>query len=647
MKTIHKRILSLIAVVFVAIAAVLSAAMTPRSTALAASSTVRTYEAQNVMDDLKDSVIDGKPFDVADYPYRHNDKPRIILFAELCYSYYATRQSDYGLYAYVYNPQQLAFDLKSDWNKLQLRFGDKTSASFGKYRLIYLNSSTEAGSEGRFLKFRLQLSTAERNEILSALNADERVYELSGFELSYQNQLTDYPCPQKYTFKGFAKGYGSDYAETDTLAFSVDDYDRVIDFDVHHTVYRPQGDFYNGEQVQLNSCFFRVPTEYFEAYGRLSELMCEWYEYRTKPAIVTQDRMIYNIINGLKGQPLSSYSTSNGYIAVQAFGNKDGSWFGDKWQTFDWASNYDMKAEYSGMSGLMNWTQDFFANERFDRFSGAFYSPENYMDYSVRADVVKDELLLISKSLGGELYGGRYSAALFSDQVDEGHTRGYNPSVVIKADDDQVIWWNDTTKSFWQKIFGGYDVTTQYDSLKAIVTLTEKDLNGSDTAVADTLCISASDVPKLREEYKAAGKTDTVVLLRYGTSKYFSAPCAAYYCQEKDNPESSKDTMDEWVARRIHWQQSDKEIVSYLSWQTVYLDFDIISLTFTDNDVSVVVPVVSSPTDAIGGITPPLEEDYSDGSIAWWKIALAAVVLVIVAVIVYKLVKGALSLIFK
>lgn len=646
MKTLHKRILSLIAVIFVTVAAILASAFAPRSTALAASSTVKNYEQQNVMDDLKGSVIDGKPFDVADYPYRHNDKPRLILFAELCYSYYASKQDDYGLYAYVYNPQQLAFDLKSDRNKVQIRFGSNVSADFHKYRLIYLNGSTEVGSEGRLLKFRLQLSTGERNEILSALSADGRVYELSGFELSAGGKLTDYPCTQKYTYKGFAKGYGSDYAETDTLAFSVDNYDRVVDFDVHHTVYRPQGDFYNGEQVQLNSCFFRVPTEYFEAYGRLSELMCEWYEYRTKPAIVTQDRMIYNIINGLKGQPLSSYSTSNGYIAVQAFGNMDGSWFGEKWEAFDWASNYDMKPKYTGWSGLANWEHYFTASKRFDNFSGAFYSPENYMDYSVRADVVKDELLSISKSLGGELYGGRYSAALFSDQVDEGHTRGYNPSVVIKADDDQTIWWNVTTKKWWQYIFGGYNVDTQYDSMKAIVTLTEKDLNGSDAAVANTLCISASDVPKLREEYKAAGKTETVVLLRYGTSKYFSAPCAAYYCQEKDNPADSKDTMDEWVARRIHWQQSDKEIVSYLSWQTVYLDFDIISLTFTDNNVSVVVPVVSSPTDAIGGISPPLEEDYSDG-IAWWKILLAVVMFVLVAVIVYKLIKGALSLIFK
>ncbi|MDE7295798.1 MAG: hypothetical protein K2N84_00890 [Clostridia bacterium] len=646
MKVLRNKFLAWLMVAFVAIAAVLTAALEPRSTALAVSSTVKTYEQQNVMDDLKGATIDGKPFDVADYPYRHNDKPRLILFAELCYSYYASKQSDYGLYVYVYNPQQLAFDLKSDRNKVQLRFGDKTSANFGKYRLIYLNSSTEVGSEGRFLKFRVQLTTAERSEIFSALNADERVYELSGFELSCESNVTEYPCPQTYTYKGFAKGYGSDYAETDTLAFSVDDYERVIDFNVHHTVYRPQGDFYQGEQVQLNSCFFRVPNEYFEAYGRLSELMCEWYEYRTKPALVTQDRMIYNVINGLKGQPLSSYSTSNGYLTVQAFGNNDGSWFGEKWQAFDWASNYDMKVKYSGWSGLANWEQYFTESNRFDRFSGVFYSPEDYMNYSVRADVVKDELLSISKALGGEMYGGRYSAALFSDQVDEGHVRGYNPSVVVKADDDQVIWWNCTTKKWWQYIFGGYNVDTQYDSMKAIVTLTEKDLNGSDTAVADTLCISASDVPKLREEYKAAGKTETVVLLRFGTSKYFSAPCAAYYCRESDNTEP-KDTIDEWVARRIHWQQSDKDIVSYLAWQTVYLDFDILSLKFTDKDVSFIVPVVSSPTDAIGGISPPLKEDYGDGSIAWWKIVLAAVVLVVVVIIVYKLIKGVLSMIFK
>ena len=90
-----------------------------------------------------------------------------------------------------------------------------------------------------------------------------------------------------------------------------------------------------------------------------------------------------------------------------------------------------------------------------------------------------------------------------------------------------------------------------------------------------------------------------------------------------------------------------------MSWQTVYLDFDVISLTFTDeNAVEVVIPVVSSPTDAIGGIDPPLAEE-SDfnfweelkdfvqrlfrGDLKWWEwiiVALAVPVLILAIVLI-------------
>ena len=107
-----------------------------------------TYECTNVLNNLKDATIGGKEFDIKDYPHSSGGKPQIISFVEFCYSYYAEKQADYGLYIYVYNPQDIAFDMSSERNKIQLTYGGKQG--YSKYVLEFINYSTEAGYEGRF-----------------------------------------------------------------------------------------------------------------------------------------------------------------------------------------------------------------------------------------------------------------------------------------------------------------------------------------------------------------------------------------------------------------------------------------------------------------------------------------------------------------
>jgi len=60
-----------------------------------------TYENTNVLNNLKGATIGGKEFDLADYPHNSKGKTQVISFVEFCYSYYAEKQADYGLYIYV------------------------------------------------------------------------------------------------------------------------------------------------------------------------------------------------------------------------------------------------------------------------------------------------------------------------------------------------------------------------------------------------------------------------------------------------------------------------------------------------------------------------------------------------------------------
>ena len=111
--------------------------------ASAASEMQAAFEERNVMDDLTGGTVGGKKFSLADYSHNSDGKPQIVSFTEFCYSNYAEKQGDYGLYVYVCNPQYIAFDTQTSRNQIQLTYGDKTS--YSKYTLQFLNYSTQAG----------------------------------------------------------------------------------------------------------------------------------------------------------------------------------------------------------------------------------------------------------------------------------------------------------------------------------------------------------------------------------------------------------------------------------------------------------------------------------------------------------------------
>ena len=68
------------------------------------------FEQTNVMDDLENSTVDGKAFDVRDYAFDNSEEAQILMLVEYCYSFYANLQENFGLYLYVWNPQGLKFD---------------------------------------------------------------------------------------------------------------------------------------------------------------------------------------------------------------------------------------------------------------------------------------------------------------------------------------------------------------------------------------------------------------------------------------------------------------------------------------------------------------------------------------------------------
>ena len=593
------------------------------------------YENTNVWDNLQGSTIGGNAFNIGDYPHNENGTPQIISFVEFCYSCYSDKQDDFGLYVYVYNPQDAAFDTNTERNKISFRCGNKST---DKYILEFLNYSNKAGYEGRFYKFRIRLSLNERNSILKSLKENSRVYEITEIELVVKGNVTAYPCGAKYTYSGYVKGYGSELAESDTLSCTVDGFDKYIDLEVKHTYYRPQGDYFNGEQSQLNSCYFRVPDKYFEDYGELSKIICEWYEYFTKPILVTEDSYTFNKINALHGADTDTLSDDMYFLFNVFWENAKSSWF-TKSGISDWTSNYGYEVGDTYRWGFLWLNGTEVVHENFNNFAAVFYTGGKACeDYEIDGNVLKDKLLNNSQYLGGNLLNDRYSEYLFEDYVQNGYERGYNRKE-IKSSDMQNVFWHVTTKDFWQTAFSGnFNVETIYDSKKAIEVLTDSDLTGSNSEIAGSLYVNEKDVQSLKDEHaKAKAKGEKVVLLRYSTTQYMSAPCTSTYCRKADIDGGKtlvKTNCENW---------GKSEFNAYVSQETVYLDFDIISLWFTADGVETEIPVVHTPTDIISGLTPPLEEDYHNQK---YKSILSIIFAVVAVIILIALIFLAIKYLF-
>ena len=580
--------------------------------AFAATDVQTAYENTNVLDNLDGATIGGKEFDIADYPHNDSGKPQIISLVEFCYSYYADKQEDFGLYIYVYNPQDIALDMATDRNKIQLTYGNKQS--YSKYTLDFLNYSEKAGYEGRFYKFKIRLTDAERQDILDLVDDNERVYKISGIELSYKGTVTEYPCGQTYTYSGYAEGYGSELATGDTLSCTVDGFDKYLTLDVHSTYYRPEGS--NGsenKQDTLHSVYFAVPNEIIREYGVMTAVHATWLNAYTSPIFVTGNEELYNGFMGVVGKerPETDYAFHT---------NESGRYWGG-FYFVDYSHGYNYSNAVENVLTKLNY---------------AFYAENGDADsYVLPAEKLlgdsesgkKGWLETYTENFGGELVNDKYSAALF-EKVDAAFT-----DKTITSDDTFSLTSVTTSQNLWQKIWGTSTSYTNTYTMSAIqdVTLDDMDNALSEKAFCDEFYVAEGDFDELYSYVKkAAAKDETVYLFRYYQSEYFAVELSEGMYETGFYTQIVGDMSMPAYGR--HYEHEDTN--AYLCQMWVQLDFDIIDLTFTKDNVDTIIPVVMSPMDIAADGTPPLVTT-KDG-LSWWQILLAVLALILIIWLLFK-----------
>ncbi len=626
MSRLKKSIFCLLFVVLI----LLTSLLQPLSVIAASNSTGLGFESSNVLDDLFSSTVNGLPFDIKNFPFNEKSSIQILNFVEFCYTYKESKKDDFGLYVYVYNPQGLDIDKTSKQNKIQLAtYSDEFGEHYDKFQLQFINEAEQSNYKGLFYKYKIvDKKGADGKTLINRVNSNERVYKVSGIELLTKGNTnaTEYGVGGTYKFSGYAKGYGPDVNAESNLVCSVENLE-TLSLEVHHTNYRTGvsslgADHYN----EVNTVYFAVPNRIFKEYGNLQKIRAEWWEYKTKMAAITSNYDYYkNTLLPYTGTYTGEYNSSVDNYLYSGYYGQSGMGYANHY--FDWTYNKDLS-----MKSSLMFTQTYHSDKVSDIMPYAFYSPAVDVDSvfkflysdpiagSVDSTQVAEWIYTYSNNLNHgyiDCNGRKISKDLFEDDVDSGRDMGYNDKTIDLGDtfdlnsyDSNHNWWN----KFWDYGFSWPDTSEQYSDVAPIYELKESDLSGSDADISKRLLINSDDVDELKDFFDAAEKNDErVILFRFANTDYYCAPAFAPHVQNITKTDT------------------------YVAQQTVFLDFDIIELTFNKDGVYHVIPVVSSPMDIVNGFTPPPPK------FEWWKVILALLILVLLFVLIYPILPHVIS----
>lgn len=578
------------------------------------------FDNTNVLDDLSSSTTNGKPFDFLEYPFNENGSLQIINFVEYCYSYKANMRGNYGLYIYVYNPQGIDIVENSGQNKIQMAVswsknsdGEYVADRYEKFNLKFCNKSEKTNYKGLYYKFKVVDKKIDGKTMAERVNSMERRYDVSGVELLTKgNQnATEYGVSNSYRFSGFAEGYGD--SDKSTLSCTIKELE-TLSLDVHHTYYRTNvSSLGKGHYNEVNTVYFSIPDRIYKANGKLQMIHAEWWEYKTKKALITSSEDYYNkaiVHNKTTLIPSGEYWTPNSNLGFSAGygGTNDYRPGSQSYYYYEWGFNI---GNYSYKQNDVKFGH--FTEENATILPLVFYAPVEDVDdvlsffYTspvagdVSSDVVSDYIYNYTNDDYDyiDCNGRAISSALFEDKVDDGRTMGYNNQYIDLADTFDLNSY-DSNHNWWDKFLDyGFSLPKtdgDYSNVSPIYELSDEDFSKNNDSFSDELLVAKDDVNVLRNYYKQEKKKGNhVVLFRFANTDYF--------CRE-----GLKDYY-------------------YIAQQTCFFDFDIIDLTFNKDGVYTVIPVVSSPIDIINDFTAP------PGGIDWLKLLALILALILLVVL--------------
>ncbi len=548
---------------------------------------VYAYDNTDVMDDLNGS--DG--FDIKDYPANANGVYEIFTFLEYGYS---KNWTQYGLYLYVYNPQQKEISRSSASNKANVAVAyndDGDASSYQRFEMKFCSAS----ADGLFYKFRILdpsnviLDTARK---YAANNGGTRRYYIADVELfAYGETLaTATKIGKRYDCTGYMKGFGDD-KNVNTFDCVAHSYD-VLDIELKHTFFRPEGTNYSNfateycmqtSKDQLDSVYFSISNDIIEYYGGIWKIVAGYYAYRTRPIVITSLKSAWEQFDLWKMQskvPMQS-------VAEKIWQDKINGSDAYKDVMIDF-----LLGQYTGSSRPYYFF--YTGNETSDG------SVPYAKDFSLSGDRLLEYIYNYNASYDtGKLNikDGTISNDLFWT-CPELEAKGYGQYKNIEITADKTYTLENLSKiSHWYDFLDYFHLGTEYQSdayrdIQAIVPIEKSDITLSRDAFCKKYFISDGDYDDIIESVKS--KNETTYLFRFAQSDFISMgletkPLAGNVVYNTD--------------------------YAYEAMQTVYLDMNISSITCKKGDVYHTFAVCSNPLDAASDVEPPIDYDQTE----WWK----------------------------
>ena len=580
MKKIMVMILSLITAAGAAIAPAASACL--------------AYAAEAPALDQTSLVDDLSGIDLEAYPKNESGTVTLLNFAEFGYAQIPC-DSDFGIYLYVYNPTERELSERVGANAVNMAVAYDKEGAPTEYSNLSL-TVIDRTDNFRFYKFRVTDGApieARAREYAAAHG--ERRYDVVGIQLwgkgsASADEAKDNAISATYYFSGYAAGMDAGGTTESSLICRTDKLETVP-LTVHSTYYRQDSINGNGagHHNQLSSVYFAIPKDKIETYGMLYAVKCSWDERRTTPIIVTNRQDVYTLVNTHLG-------ISSNEIKDSALGIGD-----------------DLIASTAGLYSFKRvWGYDI---TKYFGFSGSgFYAP----GYAFLVD--ENDMLNVqisSAQMKQWISDHGFADYLFADDVDEGRAYGEQVHTFYADEPFDMTSFNSSASGWdkfvlaWQSVFGGWDWGEDVNGIEPIKYVTDEDFSGDDSDDAERLFINDQDYSDFKTFYNTNNEKNDVFLLRFAVTDYYAN---MQYVQDlsKFVPDLERES-------------------TYLAEETVFLNFDIIELTFKLEDgKETVLGVVADPIDIIAGIDPPRVTDNR-----WWIYAVGAIgVLTAIMVIV-------------
>lgn len=580
------------------------------------------FDNTSIFDDLYGSKDDnGNEFDLSNYPIDKDGELQFFSFVEYGYSYYANYEKNYALYLYLYNPQQLNFQTYLDSNVVRMGVSYATKddnivvSEYEDFNIVCV-SRTTGDYSNLFYKFKV---LDPNKKILSMAQAYEkengcRRYDIAGVYLKTDKSdvTLDKNIGRTYKCSGYMATYGNDASNPSTFVCNVEKLE-TLDLKVYQTSYltgvSSAGAYHHNN---VSSVYFAIPQRVLDKYGSLWEIYAQWYECKTAPILVTSNvdfyykalnNNHYETVDNSEGGTSLLYDKSVDYLLW--YGRHSDSVAGSSnILHYDWAYNLRPFSMTSGDMFIQR-----FANSYSNVLPFVFYSPSytesgafNAINKQTVAGDVKSSQIRdyiqnykssnyvdwhTSRNLASELFVNTVDSA----RAEKGIKVGLNKVRTNLGNTFDLKSWNSEYGSWWDKLtqYGwSYPknevLDEQHTNVKPFEEITKDALNS--VTLASDLLINENDVDSFKTFCNSSYDNDSAVpyLFRFAVSDYMSRP----------------------ITRNPGRLDVDQDVVdSYIAQETVFFDFNIITMTFKGKEDYYTLAVMHTPVDVIAGVEPP------------------------------------------